>query len=119
MTGPEKLPVIFRAERTKGGDVTAVFPTLPWSDDGRTFSIYAHIGQHGGGSWPWYRRTRAARPDEYADLLQELRGIYERSHAPGETVFELQVYQRMTPQHRREFETELQRLRRTYRSAAW
>ena len=73
------LPVIFRVERS--GEVTAVFPTVTADYAGREFAIYAHVGQHGGATLPWYRRSRAAQPDEYADLLQELRGIYERNHA--------------------------------------
>jgi len=92
------LPVIFRAERS--GEVTAVFPTLTADYAGLEFTIYAHIGQHGGATLPWYRGTRAARPDEYADLLQEVRGICERSHAPGDPVFRLDVCRRFTAAHR-------------------
>ncbi len=74
----EKLPVIFRAERSGPfkGDVTAVFPTL---DEGQgTMRCYAHIGQHSGCCLEWYWSTRPARPAEYASLLAELRDIYER-----------------------------------------
>jgi len=92
------LPVIFRAERS--GEVTAVFPTVAADYAGLEFTIYAHIGQHGGATLPWYRETRAARPDEYTDLLQELRRIYERSHAPGDPVFRLDVRRRFTAAHR-------------------
>lgn len=98
---PEELPIIFRAERD--GDITAVFPTVPADYHGRYFTVYAHIGQHSSGGFEWYRETRAAKPAEYADLLAELRGIYERSLAPGDPVFRLRIYRRMTSQHRRAF----------------
>lgn len=115
----EKLPVIFRAQRTKDGDVTAVFPTLPWSDDGSTFTIYAHLGQHGAGSWTWYlQRTRRAKPAEYAELLSELDSIYGRKLAPDDVAYELVVYQRWTAKLRRQFQDAAARLRRMYREAA-
>ena len=74
-----ELPVIFRAEKSGDfkGNVTAIFPTLPGTCDSYTFTIYAHIGQHGNGSKTWYWNTRAATESEYSNLLRELRGIYE------------------------------------------
>lgn len=110
----ETLPVIFRKSE---GEVTAVFPTLPHDQTGRHLTVYAHVGQHGGAAWNWYSRTKAARPDEYADLLAELEGIYGRSMGPGDPVYRLQVYQRMTPAHRKAFEAEMQRLRQLQREA--
>lgn len=83
-----RLPVIFRAERSGNseGEVTAVFPTLP-GDNEYYFLVYAHVGQHGSGSQAWYYGTRPARPEEYAELLQELRDIYENDeHDPMELV---------------------------------
>lgn len=79
MTKRDSLPVIFRAERSGDfkGAVTAVFPTEPGTSDPWTFSIYAHVGQHGTGVPEWYRATRAATPAEAAPLLGELRRIYE------------------------------------------
>lgn len=71
----DKLPIIFRAERSDG-DVTAVFPTLPGTC-AFDFTVYAHLGQHGSGDSGWYRSTRPATPAEYAPLLRELRGIYD------------------------------------------
>lgn len=90
----EKLPVIFRAERSGHfkGDVTAVFPTLEGNPGEMT--CYAHIGQHGSCSLGWYYRTRPAKPHEYAALLAELRGIYERKLGPHDTAFRLVVYKR-------------------------
>ncbi|MBH0113227.1 hypothetical protein I5E68_09740 [Novosphingobium sp. YJ-S2-02] len=99
----DELPVIFRAERSGDhvGEVTAVFPTLPNDRHGREFTTYAHIGQHSGGSFGWYRATRPATHEEFAPLLRELRGIYERSMAPGDPVYSLKVCQRITAAHRR------------------
>lgn len=113
LKAPEVLPVIFRAERSGDfkGDVTAVFPTLPHDTQGRNLTIYAHVGQHGGGSFTWYHATRAAKPDEFADLLRELRGIYESSFTEGDPVFLLQPFQRMTPAHRQAFDAEARRIR--------
>lgn len=108
MSMPESipsLPIIFRAERT--GDfkveVTAVFPTMAEDYAGRHVTVYAHVGQHSSGSIDWYRSTRPARPEEYADLLAELRGIYETRPAAypdiyGEPV-KLKLCQRMTAAH--------------------
>lgn len=73
----ERLPVIFRAERSGDfkGDVTAVFPTLDGAPGEMT--CYAHIGQHSACNLDWYYSTRPAKPNEYEALLAELRGIYE------------------------------------------
>ena len=39
--------------------------------------MYAHIGQHGEGTWEYVRRnTRDASPNERRPLLRELQGIY-------------------------------------------
>ncbi len=113
LKAPDVLPVIFRAERSGDfkGDVTAVFPTLPHDTQGRHLTIYAHVGQHGGGSFGWYHGTRAAKPDEWADLEAELRGIYERAFTDGDPVYLLQPAQRMTPAHRKAFEAEARRIR--------
>lgn len=91
------LPVIFRAERSGDfkGHVTAVFPTEPGTPDPWTFTIYAHVGQHGTGSKEWYWATRAATPAESADLLRELRGIYEAGEQPTRLV----VCKRFTRHH--------------------
>lgn len=65
--------VIFRAERSGQfkGDVTAVFPCEPATDE-YDMTCYAHVGQHSGCSRRWYNTTRAATPDEYAALKREL-----------------------------------------------
>lgn len=90
----ERLNVIFRAERSGPykGEVTAVFPSIPSDYHGGTL-CYAHIGQHGGCSDGWYRKTRLATPEEYGPLLSELRGIYET----GDDAVRLVVRTRRTP----------------------
>lgn len=80
----EIVPVIFRADKhgPGKGNVTAVFPTLSASSINNTVMCYAHLGQHGGCNKHWYRTTRPATPNEYADLLKELKGIYENPNDP-------------------------------------
>lgn len=79
----ERIPVLFRADRTQRGgagprvEITAVFPTLPGTvGDNDSMMCYAHIGQHSACSTGWYREnTRAANPEEYAPLARELESI--------------------------------------------
>lgn len=98
----ESLPVIFRADKSGDfkGEVTAIFPTIP-ADNRGNLTCYAHIGQHGGASLDWYRTTRPATETESADLLKELRAIYEARPAAdpatyGEPV-RLDIRRRITP----------------------
>lgn len=90
------MPVIFRANRSGDfkGDVTAIFPTQEANPG--YLVCYQHIGQHGECSLEWYRGTRPAKLHEYADLLRELQGIYERQLSAGDRVCKLVVYKRMT-----------------------
>jgi hypothetical protein len=93
----QTLPIIFRSERAHGTLwITAVFPTLPGTNDPATFQIYQHIGQHGAGSRAWYLTTRPATPTEYAPLLAELRAIYEEPRGGTGTVV-LRVIKRFSP----------------------
>lgn len=69
MGGPE-VKVIFRKDRTKDGEVTAIFPTLKATDT--LYTCYVHFGQHGGCDRGFIDRTRPASPEEYADLYKEL-----------------------------------------------
>lgn len=71
----ESLPVIFRKAR-ENGEITAIFPMLPYDRHGMLLTCYAHIGQHSGCSLEWYRTTQPASAAEYADLLRELTGVY-------------------------------------------
>jgi hypothetical protein len=91
MTSIEKTIVVFRAERSRPNDVTAVFPYEPADYAGRLMSCYAHIGQHSSCSMSWYRTTRAAKPHEYADLKAEL----ENYGSSPESRYILEVRQRI------------------------
>ncbi len=67
-------PVIFRKyPNSRGGEVVALFPEEPASEDGRTCACYVHVGQHGEAD-PSHvvAATRPAKPEEYADLKAEL-----------------------------------------------
>ena len=58
----------------KEGDVIAVFPYEMWNKSGDVTS-YMHVGQHGSASWDINNFTKAATPEEYADLKAELERI--------------------------------------------
>ena len=96
----EALPVLFRKDRGKNPEVTAVFPTEPASHKYGEMTCYTHVGQHGGCSRMWYNTTRAAVPGEYAALLTELRQIYEEDE---DEPVKLVVYKRITTKHRDEY----------------
>ena len=99
----EVTPVVFRRERRKDGEVTAVFPTIPADVEGRQMTCYAHVGQHGGCSLAWYNGTRAAKPEQYRDLAREIEQLGYR----------LKVYARIQPAHRKAFDAALRRDRAT------
>lgn len=65
-------PVIFKLCE---GEVTAVFPQEPGSNDPRTLGVYAHVGQHGIGDMHWAADAKPATPEQYEPLLRELRAI--------------------------------------------
>lgn len=100
----EKLDVLFRADRKKDPEITAVFPSEVGTNE-YNMTCYAHIGQHGSCRMGWYRTTRAAKPEEYAALLAELRQIYLPE-------YELVVKQRATRQHRAHRQQQARDLRR-------
>ena len=59
-----------------GGDIDAIFPEISNDDMGYGVMTYSHIGQHSGGDPTYYYgRTVPAKPEEYADLLAELKSI--------------------------------------------
>jgi hypothetical protein len=110
-----QLPVMFRWEGGKvNGSAVAVFPTLPADMDGREVTIYAHVGQHGGASWAWFHSTRhkPAKPEQYAELMEELRGIYGESHGEGDPVYELVPVRKRTTAHREAFDLALRQIKR-------
>lgn len=74
-TKGEVTPVIFRIWPAKeGGDVIALFPTIPGSTaDVYSCESYQQLGQHGKADCEGViRATRAATPREYASLKREL-----------------------------------------------
>jgi len=67
--------VIFRKwGKRNGGDIIAILPDNP-SNLGYVM-MYEHIGQHGEGDYYGVvSRTKLATPEEYQDLLAELKQI--------------------------------------------
>lgn len=94
---PELTPVVFRSQ---AAEITAVLPCEPADYNGRYMTCYAHVGQHGSAAWEWYHATRAARPEEYADLLKELESLG----------YNVKVYKRIQPWMRNKFHHEVDRL---------
>ncbi len=88
-------PVIFRKDRkTDGGDVFALFPTIPPDIHGYYCMSYQHVGQHGSADFSLcIANSTPATPEEYAELHAELVRIgYD----------DLKVYQRGAPWMRAE-----------------
>jgi len=55
------------------GEVLAYFPDIDGENKGNK-TCYAHIGQHSACHPDYLKKGRLAHPDEYNDLLNELRG---------------------------------------------
>jgi hypothetical protein len=110
------LDVIFRSDTPSASakHVTAVFPSLPGTNDPNTATCYAHIGQHSACSREWYRTTRDATPEEYASLLRELRNIYETPdpHDERTETVRLRIVSRWTARHDRMRREALQETRK-------
>jgi hypothetical protein len=71
--GPDPTIVVFRKwyRTSDGSGIIALFPAEDWG--GGLCSSFEHIGQHGGADYAGViARTKAASPDEYADLKREL-----------------------------------------------
>lgn len=97
--GPELTPVLFRMERNegRGESCLAVFPTVPEDESGK-MSCYSHVGQHASVDYGYYLKTRAATPEEYAELKREL-----ESYGPPDAHYRLRICRRMTRGLRDEF----------------
>ncbi len=74
-TKAQTLKVLFRAERRKAGQVTAVMVRQPGSLTAPLCVWDSQTG-HGSGSWAWYYATRPAKPAEYRADLAKLRRQY-------------------------------------------
>jgi hypothetical protein len=87
----EEVPVIFRIwPEREGGDVIALFPTLPGSTQNRySVDSYQHAGGHGSADMGLIHTTRPATPAEYGSLKRELES------APYN--YKLKVYARHAP----------------------
>lgn len=69
-----KVKVVFRKFKDSG-EVIAIFPEINWDAYGAVTS-YMHVGQHGGADrYQIATKTVKASPDEYANLLAELKSI--------------------------------------------
>ncbi len=97
MQDEHETPVIFRKD--KSGGITAVFPTLPGTDDPATMTCYAHIGQHSACSRAWYDTTKLASRREYEVLKAEL----------VRCGYKLKVYKKMLQRFSKERKRELLR----------
>ncbi len=92
---PETIEVMFRKYRDKSAEILAVFPYEAHDRECRFVTCYAHIGQHGGAQMAHVlTATRPAKPEEYAELYEELQGIYERSTFPRCPIFKLRIIKR-------------------------
>lgn len=67
-----KIKVTFRVW---DNEVVAVFPEERWDSTGTFITCYTHIGQHAACSRDYTPDTRLATPEEYRELLVELRSI--------------------------------------------
>jgi len=65
--------VIFR--KFKEGDIIALFPKVPGTNDPYTCGSYMHVGQHDSADPSIVNITTLAKPTEYASLAKELRSI--------------------------------------------
>ncbi len=71
-----KTKVIFRIfPPSQGGEVIALFPEEPGTNNPGTCMSYMHTGQHGAASVSLGRSLRLATPEEYAPLKRELESL--------------------------------------------
>lgn len=95
------LYVLFRKD--KDGEITAVFPTELGGSQYMDMTCYSHVGQHSSCDDGWYGSTVPAALAEYADLLTELRQIYEQDEdAPVRLIVRHKITAAMTDERRRQ-----------------
>ncbi len=104
-------PVIFRKWKDPDGGIIALLVCEPCSyDRAELVTSYEHLGQHGAALYTGViASTFPAKPEEYADLLQELVKI-------GYT--DLKPYRRTQPWMREERARTIQRWREADRRQA-
>jgi len=64
-----KTKIIFR--KFKNGEIIALFPEVPGTNNIRTCMNYMHVGQHGSGECSVIG-TKPTKPEDYASLQKEL-----------------------------------------------
>jgi len=100
---PETIEVMFRKYTDNSGEILAVFPYQAHDPAGGFVTCYARVGQHSGTQMAHvHSATRPAKPAEYAELYQELKGIYERGKFPSDPVRKLRIIQRRSSKRVRE-----------------
>ena len=77
--GLPPVPVAYLLESADDGDVFAFFPEEDKGMAPGLFTVYAHVGQHGGADGGYLRDAEPADPVDYADLHAELTKIYDDS----------------------------------------
>jgi hypothetical protein len=99
------VPVVFRVDPpSEGGQVFALFPTLPSDYAGDQCDCYQHVGGHGGADYyGCVQRSRPASPAEYADLKSELEF--------GPYYYNLRVIKRAQRSHHEQRRREADRVR--------
>lgn len=65
-----KTLVVFRKFE---GEVTALFPFEPGSNNAYDMACYSHVGQHSTAGMLWVRKTKPAKLIESISLITELR----------------------------------------------
>lgn len=96
----DKLPVLMRVDRD--GHVSAVFPTIPSTNDPNDFTAYDTQSQHGGASMGWFNDTENATPEQYKNTLTDVERVYHD--------YDIEVVDEITPAMDRERRAELDRM---------
>lgn len=68
-----KTKVLFR--KFQEGDIIALFPQYPGTNDPRTCMSYMHIGQHGSADISLAHTLKRATEEEYQPLKKELESL--------------------------------------------
>lgn len=97
------VPVMFRKHFDRDSrtwEITAFFVTIPADPQNYTMTCFAHVGEHGGASIDYFSRGKSCRPEEYAELLAEVKQRWEPDEDYPCTI---KVYGRWNRRLRNEF----------------
>lgn len=72
-----KIKVFFKQCRNFN-ETIAVFPEVIFDSVG-SIQVYTHAGQHHGAHPDFLKDCKAAAPEQYKDLLEELNAIYDNN----------------------------------------